>query len=93
MKWDICGSTCGSVIGAWTQDNERGDKVTEQDNSLRFTIYIDTYGNKARCVRSVGQTLARLLYTAFGDRFRMVDHRSQPIEFDPAAHDWGFGET
>ena len=67
--------------------------VADQENELRFTIYVQAYGDKAKCVRSIGQTLAKTLYTVFGSRFRIVDHKSQPIEFDKDKHDWGFGET
>lgn len=65
----------------------------EEHHELRFTIYITTFGHKAKCVRDIGHTLCRILHTAFGNRFRIVDHRSQPIDFDPDAHDWGMGEA
>ena len=66
---------------------------TEAEHELRYTLYVKTYGFKNHCVKAVGQTLARSLYTLFGDRVRLVDHRSQPIVFDPDAHDFGLGES
>ena len=67
--------------------------MPDDEHEIRWTIYVKTYGHKAKCVRSIGQTLARVLYTAFGDNFRLVDHRSQLVEWDKNKHDWGFGET
>ena len=67
--------------------------MPEQEHELRFTVYVTTYGDKPKCVRDIGHTLSRFLYTSFGDRYRMVDHRSQPIDYDPSAHDWGVGEA
>lgn len=66
----------------------------DQEWDLRYTVYVRTTGNdKKQRVAAVGMTIAKALYLAFGDRFRMVDHRSEPIIFDPDAHDWGFGEA
>lgn len=73
--------------------NYQGEIMPEQENELRFTIYISSYGNKAKCVRDVGRTLCRILQTAFGDRVRVMDHRSKPVQFDPDAHDFGMGEA
>jgi hypothetical protein len=64
----------------------------EQDNEVRYTVYVNTYGQKRKCVLDVGQRLARMLYLEFGPNFRIMDHRSQLIEYDPKRHDWGFGE-
>ncbi len=59
--------------------------MTAQENDLRFTIHVKTYGEKRKCVRDVGLALSRALYLQFGDRFTIVDHRSQPISYDPGA--------
>lgn len=65
----------------------------DEEHELVFTVRVRSYGRKSKCVNDTGQTLARILYQAFGDRFEMVDHKGRPITVDPDAHDWGFGET
>jgi len=65
----------------------------ESDHELRYTIYVKTYGDKAKCVKDIGQTLCRILRLAFGERVRVVDHRSKPVQFDPEARDFGQGES
>ena len=67
--------------------------LAEQEHELVFTVHVRSYGRKEQCVRRVGKTIAKALYLAFGDRFTMVDHKRRPIDFDPDAHDWGFGEN
>ena len=66
----------------------------EGEHELRYTIYVTAYGHKRKCRASVGQALARALWLAFGKhKFRIVDHRSMPIKFDPSLHDFGLGEN
>lgn len=65
----------------------------QTEHEIIFTIHVKTYGVKERCVRSVGKTLAKILYLSFGDRFTLFDHRNRSVAYDPKAHDWGFGET
>jgi hypothetical protein len=66
----------------------------EDTYMLRYTVYISAYGQKQKCIKDTGMTLAKMLHTAFGDnRVRIVDHRSRPIVFDPDRHDFGLGEA
>ena len=67
--------------------------MAEEELELRYTIYVKTYGTKAKCVRDIGHVLCKMLYSQFPGRFRIADHRSQPIEYDPDAHDFGVGEA
>ena len=68
-------------------------QFNEQENELRFTLYVTTYGKKSKCVRDIGHALSRMCYLTFGNRYKLVDHRSQPIEYSPDDHDWGLGES
>jgi len=65
----------------------------EDEYLLHYMVYVTAYGQKQKCIRDTGMTLAKMLHAAFGDRVRIVDHRSRPITFDPDRHDFGLGEA
>lgn len=66
---------------------------TEDEHDLRFTVYVRSFGKKAKCVNDIGLTLSRVLWTEFGDKYKLTDHRSRLVEFNPKAHYWGLGEN
>ena len=70
-----------------------GKHMKEGQHEIRFTLYVDTFGDKNKCVKDSGRFLSAALYQVFGDKFRLMDHRSRPVDFDPDAHDFGTGET
>ena len=87
---------CGLNMPTQASDGHKGATMVarrQAEHEIQFTINVKTYGVKERCVRMVGQTLAKMLYLSFGDKFTLTDHRNRVVAYDPKAHDWGFGET
>jgi hypothetical protein len=67
--------------------------MAEETHELRFIVYVTTYGTKPKMVKDTGRVLSKMLHETFGDRFRVVDHRSNPVIWDAEAHDFGLGEA
>ena len=65
----------------------------EENHKLKFTIEIDSYGKKSKRVKDVGGSLCKILYIAFGPKFRVFDHKNREMTYDPDAHDFGYGEA
>lgn len=71
--------------------------MTDLDNDdthdIRFSVHVTGYGKKPALVKSIGKVICKELYLQFGDRLRVLDHKSREIPYDPNAHDWGLGEN